>query len=94
MTEEMNIDDEINELDELDSRVKKINTISAQKMEDFLSMLENNEIDVDEMLGIAYASMVVVNAIGFSSMNMAEDATIAAEKLIGLLVEDDDGQNS
>jgi len=94
MAEEMNIDDEINELDELDSRVKKINTISAQKMEDFLSMLENNEIDVDEMLGIAYASMVVVNAIGFSSMNMAEDATIAAEKLIGLLVEDDDGQNS
>jgi hypothetical protein len=89
MTEEMNIDDEINELDEVDSRVKKINTISAQKMEEFLTMLEDNEIDVDEMLGIAYASMVVVNTMGFSSMNMAEDATIAAEKLIGLLVDEE-----
>jgi hypothetical protein len=89
MTEEMNIDDEINELDEVDSRVKKINTISAQKMEEFLTMLEDNEIDVDEMLGIAYASMVVVNTMGFSSMNMAEDATIAAEKLIELLVDEE-----
>ena len=85
MTEEMNIDDEINE----EIRTQKINAISAQKMEEFLTMLEDNEIDVDEMLGIAYASMVVVNTLGFSSMNMAEDATTASEKLIELLVDEE-----
>jgi hypothetical protein len=72
-----------------EERVNKINKFSAQKMEEFLMMLEDNEIDMDEMLGIAYASMVVVSSMGFSSKNMAEDATKAAENLIQLLAEND-----
>ena len=65
-----------------DERVKYINTEVAKHLEDFLRQLEDNEITEDQMVLVAYASMIAVAILGFSPEEMGKDASKAAEKIV------------
>lgn len=65
-----------------DDRVKQINTEAAKQLSGFLLQLETGEITENQMVAIAYASMITVAVLGFSPKNMAKDAAKAAKKLL------------
>lgn len=65
-----------------DERVKQINEEAAKKLHDFLLQLETGEITENQMVAIAYASMIVVAVLGFKPENMSTDAAKAAERLL------------
>jgi hypothetical protein len=70
-----------------DERVAYINKESSYHLEELLKLMEEGTLVEEDMLAIAYASMVIVATMGFSPKRMSEDAIIAADKLLSMVEE-------
>lgn len=74
-------------------RLDKINTAAAKHLEDILMALENEEVDGDGLMAITYAHLIASRLAGFNPEAMIVDAKAAAENLIGMVEETENGPN-
>lgn len=74
-------------------RLDKINTAAAKHLEDILMALENEKVDGDDLMAITYAHLIASCLSGYNLEVMAIDAKTAAEKLIDMAEETEDGSD-
>ena len=72
-----------------EDRVKKINENSAVILQDWLKDLDEGTKTTDDLLSLTYALMVATRLLGFAPDKMLADAEAAAQRLISLIVEEE-----
>lgn len=73
-----------------EERVKFINEMSAQILEEWLAKLENEpDLEGDKLLATVYGGMIAASLMGYSLEALVNDATRAVERIENLM----DGQN-
>lgn len=72
-----------------EDRVKKINQTSVVILQDWLKDLDEGTKTTDDLLSLTYALMVATRLLGFAPDKMLVDAEAAAQRLISLIVEEE-----
>jgi hypothetical protein len=65
-----------------EEQLKLINERAGAHLEDWLNLLEQEEVTQDDLLASLYAAMIVASLYGYSLNSMIKDAQAAAEKLL------------
>lgn len=63
------------------TRTKEINENAAAVQEDILLQLETGDMAEDDLLAMAYASLIAYSLLGYSTEHLASDAAKAADKI-------------
>lgn len=65
-----------------EERVKRINEMSAQILQEWLEKLENEpDLEGDKLVATVYGGMIAASLMGYSPQAMVEDANKAVEKI-------------
>lgn len=68
----------------MDERIEKININAIKHLEDYLTQIENEEINHDDLLAVIYAGMIAATLLGYSPHALADDAEKAATRISDL----------
>jgi hypothetical protein len=77
-----------------EERIKLINARAGVHMQDWLGKLENKENTEDDLLAALYGGIIVAYLLGYSPDALVHDAKAGAERLIELLKETENEQNT